>query len=214
MPRLDFQVQNARNPFRCQPMTVSGLTITSASRQRGQRRERMTQNKRSSVWNHGRRLSRFRIATCWRRARYSRCSDARLRKVSRSVATRIMMVVCMPTTVAAGGRECYDFCGRGGFDEARAETLKVEFMITVGKFRCITQCLSGTAVFSYLIVLLAAKPAYAYLDAGTGSMILQLLIGGVAGALVVGKLYFRKIRSFFAGLLGRQAQDENRKDEV
>ncbi len=119
LPRLDFQVQNARNPFRCQPMTVSGLTITSASRQRGQRRERMTQNKRSSVRSHGRRLSRFRIATCWRRARFSRCSDARLRKVSRSVATRIMMVVCMPTTVAGGGRKCYDFCGRWGFDEAQ-----------------------------------------------------------------------------------------------
>ncbi len=95
-----------------------------------------------------------------------------------------------------------------------AETLKIEFMITVGKFRCFIQRLSGTAVFSYLIVLLAAKPAYAYIDPGTGSMILQLLLGGVAGALMVLKLYFRKIRSFFAGLLGRQAQDENRKDEV
>ncbi len=54
LPRLDFQVQNPRNPFRRQPMTVSGLAITSASRQRGQRREGMTQNKRSSVWSHGR----------------------------------------------------------------------------------------------------------------------------------------------------------------
>jgi nucleotide-binding universal stress UspA family protein len=30
-----------------------------------------------------------------------------------------MMVVCMPTTVAGGGRKCYDFCGRWGFDEAQ-----------------------------------------------------------------------------------------------
>ena len=29
------------------------------------------------------------------------------------------MVVCMPTTVAGGGRKCYDFCGRWGFDEAQ-----------------------------------------------------------------------------------------------
>ena len=28
------------------------------------------------------------------------------------------MVVCMPTTVAGGGRKCYDFRGRWGFDEA------------------------------------------------------------------------------------------------
>jgi hypothetical protein len=26
----------------------------------------------------------------------------------------------MPTTVVGGGRECYDFCGRWGFDEAQA----------------------------------------------------------------------------------------------
>ena len=119
MSRLDFQVQNARNPFRCQPMKVSGLTINSASRQRGQRRERMTQNTRSSVSSHGRRPSRFKIATCWRRARFSRCTDARLRKVSRSVATRIMMIAGMPTTVAGGGRKCYDFCDRWCFDEAQ-----------------------------------------------------------------------------------------------
>ncbi len=45
-----------------------------------------------------------------------------LRKVSRSVATRIMMVVCMSTKVAGGGRECYDFCGRWGFDEAQVSS--------------------------------------------------------------------------------------------
>jgi hypothetical protein len=65
-----------------------------------------------------------------------------------------------------------------------------------------------------LVVLLTAKPAYAYLDPGTGSMILQLLLGGVAGALMVGKLYFRKIQSFVAGLRGRPIEDANREDEA
>ncbi len=95
-----------------------------------------------------------------------------------------------------------------------AETLKVEFMITAGKFHCSIQRLSGTVVFSCLIVLLATRPAYAYLDPGTGSMILQLLLGGVAGALMVGKLYYQKIRSVFAGFLGRQVQDETHKDDL
>ncbi len=40
-------------------------------------------------------------------------------------------------------------------------------------------------------------PAHAYLDPGTGSMLLQLLLGGVAGALVVGKLYWHRIKVFF-----------------
>lgn len=40
-------------------------------------------------------------------------------------------------------------------------------------------------------------PAYAYLDPGTGSMILQMILGGVAGILVVGKLYWQRIKEFF-----------------
>jgi hypothetical protein len=39
-------------------------------------------------------------------------------------------------------------------------------------------------------------PAWAYLDPGTGSMMLQLLLGGVAGAMVVGKLYWHRFRGF------------------
>jgi len=34
----------------------------------------------------------------------------------------------------------------------------------------------------------------AYLDPGAGSMILQALAGGVAGVMVVGKLYWSRIK--------------------
>ena len=40
--------------------------------------------------------------------------------------------------------------------------------------------------------------AWAYLDPGTGSMVLQLLLGGVAGVVVVVKLYWEKIKIFFS----------------
>jgi len=43
-------------------------------------------------------------------------------------------------------------------------------------------------------------PAWAYLDPGTGSMMLQLLLGGVAGAMVVGKLYWQRLREFVTSL--------------
>jgi hypothetical protein len=46
----------------------------------------------------------------------------------------------------------------------------------------------------------AASPAYAYLDPGTGSMLLQLMLGGVAGVMVVGKLYLRRAADFFRGI--------------
>ena len=42
-PRRDFHVQKSLNPLRCQPMTISGLTITRAWRQPGHRQDRMTQ---------------------------------------------------------------------------------------------------------------------------------------------------------------------------
>ena len=51
------------NPWRCQATTVSGLTMTSASFQRGHRREIKTQNKRSGGRSRGRGLARFRITT-------------------------------------------------------------------------------------------------------------------------------------------------------
>lgn len=42
-----------------------------------------------------------------------------------------------------------------------------------------------------------SQPAYAYLDPGTGSIILQLLLGGFAGALVIGRLYWQRIKALF-----------------
>ena len=52
-------------------------------------------------------------------------------------------------------------------------------------------------VLVFLSVLRVDAPAYAYLDPGTGSMLVQLLLGGVAGVLVVGKLYWHRIKVFF-----------------
>ncbi len=44
-----------------------------------------------------------------------------------------------------------------------------------------------TIVFVFLF---CTTPAYAYLDPGTGSLFLQLLLGGVAGLIVIIKLYW------------------------
>lgn len=50
----------------------------------------------------------------------------------------------------------------------------------------------------FAAALCISNPAYAYLDPGTGSMILQLLLGGVAGLLVIGKLYWHRFKDLFA----------------
>jgi hypothetical protein len=50
-------------------------------------------------------------------------------------------------------------------------------------------------MLSVLFVGMSAGNAHAYLDAGTGSMILQLLLGGIAGLMIAGKLYWYKFRT-------------------
>jgi len=64
----------------------------------------------------------------------------------------------------------------------------------------------GTAALTLAAVVLvtSAGPAHAYIDPGVGGMLLQLLLGGVAGALVVIKLYWHRLKGAVAKIFGRQ----------
>jgi len=55
---------------------------------------------------------------------------------------------------------------------------------------------------AYLISLFV--PAYAYLDPGTGSMLLQGLIAGVATATPVVALYYQRLKLALHGLFNRK----------
>ena len=46
-------------------------------------------------------------------------------------------------------------------------------------------------------MLICTSDAYAYIDPGTGSMIIQLIIATVVGAIVYFRRYLLKITSFF-----------------
>ena len=48
-------------------------------------------------------------------------------------------------------------------------------------------------VMAVWLVLVCARPAYAYLDPGSGGMMVQLLLGGFAGAAVLIRLYWRQL---------------------
>ncbi len=111
-PRRDFRVQKRRKPFRCQPITVSGLTITRISLQPDHRRDRTTQKRRSVIRSDGLALFRSKAASCCRRARFSKCNAARLRKASRTMARTIRMVVHISETLSGTSRKCQVFCGR------------------------------------------------------------------------------------------------------
>lgn len=51
----------------------------------------------------------------------------------------------------------------------------------------------GTVAFAAL-----TTPAYAYLDPGTGSMILQAIIGAVAVGTASMSLFWHRVKSFFS----------------
>jgi hypothetical protein len=53
-------------------------------------------------------------------------------------------------------------------------------------------------------------PAHAYLDPGTGSMLIQGLIGAIAAVSVTLRLYWHKIKAAFGG----EASDADEVDEI
>ena len=48
--------------------------------------------------------------------------------------------------------------------------------------------------FVAVLLILSAGPVNAYLDPGTGSMLLQVILGGIAAVGVAIKLFWHKIR--------------------
>lgn len=71
--------------------------------------------------------------------------------------------------------------------------------------------MNGKVLVSLLaaVFFVVASPAYAYLDPGTGSMILQGLIGGIAAGAAVISIYFQKIKAFFQKLSGRSNDEKS-----
>lgn len=67
------------------------------------------------------------------------------------------------------------------------------------------------AVFSALCLIVMTDTAYAYLDPGTGSILLQGLIAGIAGGLVVMRLYWAKVKSFFSS--NKKEKEDDKADK-
>lgn len=74
---------------------------------------------------------------------------------------------------------------------------------------------AGRLAFLLLLALpwlTAPEVAFAYLDPGTGSILLQALIGGVAGLGVILKLYWHRLRGLIGGR--KKAAREERSSAV
>lgn len=63
-------------------------------------------------------------------------------------------------------------------------------------------------IFITVLLLLMVTDAFAYLDPGTGSMLLQVILGGVAAVAVAIKLYWHKLRAAFGMAKKEEPEDE------
>lgn len=64
-------------------------------------------------------------------------------------------------------------------------------------------------ILGVLVISFVFPPyTYAYLDPGTGSYIIQLLVAGLLGAAFVFKTQWNHIVQFFKGLFGKESDDQ------
>lgn len=61
-------------------------------------------------------------------------------------------------------------------------------------------------LFSSMLVF--PGQALAYLDAGSGSYLLQMLLAALLGGLYTIKLYWAKVKTFFSGSSSEVSEDE------
>lgn len=67
--------------------------------------------------------------------------------------------------------------------------------------------LSGLILFLFV----AVTPASAYLDPGTGSYIIQILIGFLVGGLYMAKVYWAQLKTFITTLVDKKKKTSETK---
>lgn len=66
------------------------------------------------------------------------------------------------------------------------------------------QTVNRFAVVTGIVAAVHAAPALAYLDPGTGSIILQGLLAGLAAVMAAGSIFWHRIKTKFAWLFPRK----------
>lgn len=66
-----------------------------------------------------------------------------------------------------------------------------------------------TSCSVFILSGILVSEAHAYIDPGSGSVLLQLILGGVAGIGVVAKLYWDRVKTTCRSLFGRGESTNN-----
>lgn len=61
-----------------------------------------------------------------------------------------------------------------------------------------SKCVTNAFILVVLLLFVSARHAHAYIDPGTGSYVIQLIIAALAGAAFAVKVYWGKIRTLFS----------------
>ena len=65
-------------------------------------------------------------------------------------------------------------------------------------------------VFASLFCFMFPAVSYAYLDPGTGSYLLQIVIALFAGTIIFVKIYWNKIKIFFTNIHSKHKKSKNK----
>lgn len=61
-----------------------------------------------------------------------------------------------------------------------------------------------TSCSVFILTSMFISDAHAYIDPGSGSILLQLILGGIAGVGVVVKLYWDRVKTRYQSLFGQE----------
>ncbi len=60
-------------------------------------------------------------------------------------------------------------------------------------------------IFIGMLFLIFPRTVYAYLDPGTGSYIIQIILAALVGVAFTVKIYWTKVKTFFVNLLSKRS---------
>ena len=69
-----------------------------------------------------------------------------------------------------------------------------------------------SSLWVVMLVLVFSREACAYIDWGTGSFMIQMAIAGLVGASFAVKIFWKQIKTFFAGLFSKKKKTEGEDD--
>ena len=67
----------------------------------------------------------------------------------------------------------------------------------------------NVVILTVILFFCSICQVHAYIDPGTGSYIIQMMIGGLLGATFALKIYWKKIKAYFSTLFSKRTKSDN-----